>query len=304
MNKFSRLLSISVFSLIALGTRAQARPMVFDVDDDVQKVIDAFKGIEISGQATAIYQTSNLKLKNGDLKDSSGNNVSADQLASKQHPGGSGSYSATISIAKNFSENESLNFDLQFANGLGVDGNLQGGAMVNNDIMEDSDNHNEVYLAKAFYERTIELPKNYNFTFDIGKMGVNDFFDVGDENSDQTTQFLNQAVANNGAFDYVQDLQGHGYTYGARAGVANDIIGFDLGFFSSDSYLDNINDKNSIVTGVTLTPTFGDDLKGVYQIYAFTNRGEYGAFNSDGELVTKNDGVDSEINSETNADDF
>lgn len=299
--KKRRILPTVACSLFFLGAEAEAKPVTIDIDEDVQKVIDAFKGIEISGQATAIYQSSNLDLKIGDLRNSDNSNRTREELQPYDHKDGAASYSATISVVKKFNENESLNFDLQFANGQGVDAPLQGGAMVNNDIMEDTDNHNEVYVAKAFYERTIPLSKEYNFTYDIGKFGVNDFFDVGDENSDQTIQFLNQAIANNGAFDYVQDLQGHGYTYGVRAGVANDLVGLDLGFFSSDSQLDNINDKHSIIAGLTLTPKFGE-LEGVYQIYAFSNRGEYAAFDDNGDLVTKNDGVNNEINTAGNAD--
>ena len=280
---------------------ANAKTIEIEIDDDLQKIISAFKGISISGQMTAIYQTSNLNLTPGDLKDSSGNNLSANQLSNYNHKDGSGSFSADLIVEKKFNDNELFQIDLQFASGQGVDANLHGGAMVNNDIMEDANNHDQVYLARAFYERGFSLSENYNLTFDIGKFGVNDFFDIGDENSDQTTQFLNQAVANNGAFDYVQDLQGHGYTYGSRVGINNDLIGFDLGFFSSDSYPDNINNKYSILAAVTLTPTFGKNLTGKYQLYVFSNKGEYAAFNDNGDFITKNANSD-KINTKDNAD--
>ena len=80
--------------------------------------------------------------------------------------------------------------DLQFANGPYIDSSLQGGAMVNNDVMEYSPNHNEPYLAKAFYEHTVSVLDEYILTIDIGKFGVNDFFDVGVEVSDQTANFI------------------------------------------------------------------------------------------------------------------
>lgn len=284
---------------------AQAKEIVINTDE-IQSIVDAFKGITISGQATAIYQTSNLHLKVGDLKNTDGSNLTAQELTTYDHKDGSGSFSATIGIEKKFNDNELFHVDIQFANGAGVDAPLQGGAMLNNDIMEDINTHNEIYLAKAFYERNFNFSNDYNITFNIGKMGVNDFFDVGDENSDQTTQFLNQAIANNGAFDYVQDLQGHGYTYGSRLGIANDFVGFDLGFFSADSYLDNINKKHSILGAITFTPKFGE-LAGTYQFYVFSNRGEYAAFNDNGELVSKDANIgteDSAINTEGNVDDL
>jgi hypothetical protein len=115
--------------------------------------------------------------------------------------------------------------------------------------MEYSPNHNKPYLAKAFYEHTVSVLDEYILTIDIGKFWVNDFFDVGIEVSDQTTQFLNQAINNNGAFDYAQDLEGHGYTYGFRIGLNNDLFGVDTAFFSSDSYFENIDKKYSVLVG-------------------------------------------------------
>jgi len=262
---------------------------------------DIFKDIEITGQVSAIYQSSSLALKEGDLRNSDGSNITQSDLQTFGHKNRSGSFSTTIGIEKKISEDEFWHIDLQFADGEGVDSNLQGGAMVNNDIMEDVNRPNNIYLARFFYEKIVPLGKDYDFIFDVGRLGVNDFFDVGDENSDQTTQFLNQSISNNGAFDYVQDLKGHGYTYGARAGVFNDLIGYDLGLFSSDSYLDNISEKHSIIAAITITPKFGE-LEGVYQFYAFSNRGEYASFDGEGNLVTKNDGVNSVINSSSNAD--
>ena len=144
--------------------------------------------------------------------------------------------------------------------------------MVNNDIMEDINNHDTFYLAKAYYQGTYSLGGNYKFTLNVGQVGVIDFFDIGPENEDQTTQFLNQAIANNGAFDYVQDLEGHGYTPGIVGRVACKKVGATLGFFSSDSYLDNIKDKYSLVFGIDWTPTFMKDLGGYYQIFFFIMR--------------------------------
>ncbi len=276
-------------------------------ENDLHSIVDSFRGLSISGQTTIIYQSSSLKLKSGSLKDTSGNNLSESELQKYNHKDGSGSFSADIILEKRFDKNSLLHFDVQFANGQGVDVNLQGGSMVNNDIMENPQAHNEVYLAKGLFQKKIYLPEDYNITFNIGKFGVNDFFDVGDENSDQSTQFLNQAVANNGAFDYVQDLEGHGYTYGFRSAISNDLIGFDFGFFSSDSYLDNINKRHSLIAAITLSPTLLKNLQSTYQLYAFSNRGEYGSFDGNGNFMTKNedidgDGIADNINTADNKD--
>ena len=259
--------------------------------------LDIMKGISISGQSTAIYQSSNLDLKVGDLKNANGTNLTAAQLQPFDHGEGTGSFSADLVVEKRFNEDEFVKIDFQIASGLGVDASLQGGAMANNDIMEDPNNRGEVYLARAFYEKTIRFDDR-RIVLDIGKFAVNDYFDVGRENSDQTTQFLNQAIVNNGAFDFEQGLDGRGYTYGIRAGFGNDFLQLDLGFFSPHAQLNNIIDNNSIIAGLSIMPNIaGND--GVYQFYVFQNRGEYAAFDESGNLLTVNANL---INTPANTD--
>ncbi|BCG63473.1 MAG: high affinity Mn2+ porin [Methyloprofundus sp.] len=262
----------------------------------------ALSGLSISGQTTAIYQSSSLNLKPGDLKHADGSNLSESELADYQHPSGSATFSTDLIVEMKLTDNDYFQMDLQFANGPGVDANLQGGAMVNNDVMEDPDHHNEVYIAKAFYERTQPLFGSYKLILDIGKYGVNDFFDIGKDVSDQTTQFLNQAINNNGAFDYVQDLQGHGYTYGVRLGLYHESFGIDVAFFSSDSYLQNINKKHSILAGITWTPEWFPGIKSAYQIYFFDNRGEYARFDDQGNLDSKDPDAINTVNNKDNLD--
>lgn len=296
------LLLIFISSIFFLNNLANAKTI-----KNQNLVSEFIKDLSIFGQITAIHQTSNLKLKSGDLKDSSGNNISDKDLSTFSHKNYSGSFSGDLIIEKKFNKTDFFQLDLQFATGQGTDANLQGGSMINNDIMEDANNHHRFYIAKAFLEKKFKLNDQYDLTFDLGKFGVNDFFDVGEENSDQTTQFLNQAISNNGAFDYVQDLRGRGYTYGFRSAISNDFAAFDLGLFSSDSYLDNISHKYSIIGAITLKPNFGDNLPGIYQFYVFSNKGEYGAFDDNGNFITKNtdydsDGVGDNINSADNSD--
>ncbi len=261
----------------------------------------ALEGLSITGQSTVIYQSSSLKLKPGQLFHANGTPLSSTELAPLQHHSGDVTFSADLIIEKKFSDTDYLQLDIQFANGPGVDAPLQGGAMVNNDVMEDPNHHNEPYIAKAFYEHIWRFAQNWAVTMDIGKFGVNDFFDVGKDVSDQTSQFINQAINNNGAFDYVQDLEGHGYTYGVRFGVGNDLVLLDAAFFSSDSYLQNISQKNSVVAGLTLTPEWYPGIKSIYQIYGFSNFGEYARFDNQGNLISKDP---SKINTADNADDL
>lgn len=233
-------------------------------------------GISLSGQMTLIYQSSDYSL----------------------HQNYTGSFTADLIVEKSF-ENGVFQIDVQFANGEGVDANAQGGAMVNNDIMENTDVHNQPYIAKAYYEHSFVLKDSLNFVIDIGKFGVNDFFDLGLGVSDQSTQFLNQAINNNGAFDFVQDLDGNGYTFGLRVALESDLYGVDLAAFSADSYLDNISKKHSIIAAIKLTPEWSKGNKSLYQVYAFKNFGEYGVFQDDGSFITND--VNS-INKAENAD--
>lgn len=60
---------------------------------------------------------------------------------------------------------------------------------------------------------------------------------------------------------------------------------------------------------ITLNPKFFGNLDGKYQFYVFSNRGEYGSFDDNGNFVTKNvdadlDGVGDDINTQQNADDL
>jgi len=268
----------------------------------------SYGGFTFSGQMTAIYQTSSLNLHEGDLANPGTNNkLSNIELDDFRHKNGSGTFSADFIIEKKIGDNGYAQIDLQFANGGGIDGPLQGGAMVNNDVMEDPEHHNQPYLAKAFYEHELNITENYKVIADVGKFGVNDFFDINDEVSDQTTQFLNQAICNNGAFDYVQDLSGHGYTYGARLAFETPWVLFDTAFFSSDSHLDNINKKYSVLAGVTFTPKFTEKIKGEYNFYFFKNFGEYGRFDNNGNFFSKDPNAgteDSAINTANNPDDL
>jgi len=261
----------------------------------------ALEGTSVSGQTTIIYQSSSLKLKPGQLFHADGTPLTDAELASMQHHSGDVTFSADLIIEKKFSEEDYLQLDIQFANGPGVDAPLQGGAMVNNDVMEDPDHHNEPYIAKAFYEHHWHFADQWELVMDIGKFGVNDFFDLGKDVSDQSSQFLNQAINNNGAFDYVQDLEGHGYTYGVRFGVGTEIAMLDMAFFSSDSNLQNISKKNAVVAGLTLMPEWYPGIKSVYQIYGFSNFGEYARFDNQGNLVSKDP---SKINTSDNKDDL
>lgn len=225
-------------------------------------------GISINGQVTFINQSSNLSAHKGDKNLT----ISGDLFVEKSLGPGL------------------FHIDLQFAKGQGIDSSMQGGAMVNNDVMEDPAVPKSLYFAKFFYHADFQVNKSSAFTFDIGKFGVNDFFDQGLYTSDQTMQFLNQAVNNNGAFDYVQDLQGHGYTYGLSGGYTYKDILINAGLFSSDNNLSNISKKSSTVLGLAWTPhTQGKD-DNFYQIYTFINRGEYGAFNKDGSFISRDAG--------------
>jgi len=238
------------------------------LDTDWENKIRFFKthpNTSINGQVTFIDQSSNLSAHKGDKNLT----ISGDIFVEKSLGPGL------------------FHLDLQFAKGQGIDSSLQGGAMVNNDVMEDASTPKALYIAKLFYHADFKINESNSITFDIGQVGVNDFFDQGLYTSDQTMQFLNQAVNNNGAFDYVQDLQGHGYTYGLSSGYSYKNILINAGFFSSDNNLSNISQKSSTVVGVAWSPDGEGKDDNFYQIYTFMNRGEYGAFNKDGSFISR-----------------
>ncbi|MBI5787764.1 MAG: carbohydrate porin [Candidatus Schekmanbacteria bacterium] len=282
--------------LIAVEKEIEEHKHFWRVGAHEHEAVNFLKGLNITGQMTTIYQSSGLKLKDGDLPA-----VASPDYQTYDHKAGTATFSADLFVEKQFDDNGYIMFDLEFANGAGVDAFLQGGGMVNNDVMEDRNHHNQPYIARAYYERTVPVSEGYKLILDLGKFGVNDFFDEGERVADQTTQFLNQAICNNGAFDFVQDLQGHGYTYGARAAFETPFVTLSGGVFSADSYLDNINDKYSVVGELAFNIEYAEGIKGGYRIYAFKNRGEYARFDENGTLVTKNAAA---INTADNADDL
>jgi len=221
--------------------------------------------ISINGQVTFIDQSSNLQTHKGDK---------------------SLTLSGDIFVEKSLGPGL-FHLDFQFAKGQGIDSGLQGGAMVNNDVMENPNAPRALYIAKFFYHADFQINKSNTITFDVGKFGVNDFFDQGLYTSDQTMQFLNQAINNNGAFDYVQDLKGHGYTYGVYGGYSYNDILLNAGFFSSDNNLSNISKKSSTVVGLAWAPKRAGKDSNFYQVFTFINRGEYGAFTNNGSFVTR-----------------
>ncbi len=258
----------------------------------------SWKGLTITGQMTAIYQTSDLDLKLGDLVDENG--AARPDYTDFAHKNGGGSFSADLFVKKEFNHGSFL-FNLEFANGAGVDAPLQGGAMVNNDVMEYFPHHKEPYIARAYYEHILPLSADYKLVFDLGKFGVPDFFDEGERVADQTTQFINQAINNNGAFDYVQGLDGHGYTYGARAALESSWITLSGAVMSSDAHLDNLDDKYSLIGALVFEHGFSEEIEGDYGIYVFKNYGEYARFDGAGNLVSKDSNT---INTKDNRDDL
>ncbi len=272
------------------GVRREKKPIL----------IKFLSGLTFSGQITMIYQTSNLDLKRGDLV--SVNGSPRIDFADFRHKNATGTFSADLFLEKKL-DNGYLLFNLEFASGGGTDAPLQGGGMVNNDVMEDPSRRNKSYIARTYYEHTLPLNNNYKLVFDVGKFGVPDFFDIGEQVSDQTTQFLNQAICNNGAFDYVQDLQGHGYTYGIRSALETPWVVLSGAVMSADSYLENLNDKYSLIAALEFDYKFSKterfDLEG--NLYVFKNHGEYARFDSEGNFISKDPG---RINTKGNVDDL
>tara|TARA_Y100000768_G_C23982609_1_gene686748 strand:+ start:961 stop:2118 length:1158 start_codon:yes stop_codon:yes gene_type:complete len=223
----------------------------------------AAKELTLGGQMTIIYQTSSIS----------------------EHTSGAATFSGDLFISREL-EQGSIFLDLQYARGAGVDAAQFGGAMVNNDVMQDPEHPEQPYLAKLFYERKFSLKKEHDLTLHIGKFGVNDYFDLSPYADDQTILFLNQAINNSGAFDYAQDLKGHGYTYGWHAEYQYKEWSIDLGHFSANGDLDQINNQFSLLYGLKWRPKGKGELPDLFQVFAFINKGEYGSFDHQGDFLT------------------
>jgi high affinity Mn2+ porin len=120
--------------------------------------------------------------------------------------------------------------DVERASGGGISTALGVAGFTNLDVVRNPTLSRSPYLARYIYHQVIplstETEKNdrnplsvlpelavRRFEFRIGKIGTVDFFDLNSVGSDSHLQFMNWAIDNNGAYDYMADTRG--YTLGA-----------------------------------------------------------------------------------------
>lgn len=120
--------------------------------------------------------------------------------------------------------------DVERTSGGGISSALGMAGFTNLDVVRSPTLSHSPYLARYVYHQVIplgaeteknernplsvltELPAR-RFEFRIGKLSAVDFFDVNSVGSDSHLQFMNWAIDNNGAYDYMADTRG--YTLGA-----------------------------------------------------------------------------------------
>lgn len=122
--------------------------------------------------------------------------------------------------------------------GSGVSGVVGAGAFPNADIVRVPSLPPAPYIARAFVQHTLTLsaassaeePLEEESRFaavrseprafvqlTLGKLGINDLFDLSEASNDPRHKFLNWALVNQGAWDYCADVRG--YTWAAVAAL-------------------------------------------------------------------------------------
>jgi hypothetical protein len=130
---------------------------------------------------------------------------------------------------RNLRYNTDLLIDFESAGGRGLGEALGLAGFTNLDVVRNPNLGTAPYIARGGIHQTIGLTSEMTesdrdqfslatqvpvrrFEARVGKMGVNDFFDVNDVATDSHLQFLNWTIDDNGTFDYAADTRG--YTVG------------------------------------------------------------------------------------------
>jgi hypothetical protein len=130
---------------------------------------------------------------------------------------------------RNLRYSTDLLVDFESAGGRGLGEALGLAGFTNLDVVRNPNLGTAPYIARGGIHQTIGLTSEMTesdrdqfslatqvpvrrFEARVGKMGVNDFFDVNDVATDSHLQFLNWTIDDNGTFDYAADTRG--YTVG------------------------------------------------------------------------------------------
>jgi hypothetical protein len=130
---------------------------------------------------------------------------------------------------RNLRYNTDLLIDFESAGGRGLGEALGVAGFTNLDVVRNPNLGSAPYIARGGIHQTIGLTDEMTesdrdqfslatqvpvrrFEARVGKMGVNDFFDVNDVATDSHLQFMNWTIDDNGSYDYAADTRG--YTVG------------------------------------------------------------------------------------------
>ncbi|MGO9641466.1 MAG: carbohydrate porin [Candidatus Acidiferrales bacterium] len=131
-------------------------------------------------------------------------------------------------------------FDLEETGGRGISNAFGLAGFTNLDVVRNPSLGRIPYIARGMLHVTIPLSSDRvsaecsflglatsvparRLEFRIGKIGVNDFFDVNSAGTDSHLQFLNWTIDQNGAYDYAADTRG--YTVGGLVEYEDHIWG-------------------------------------------------------------------------------
>ncbi|MDD4899419.1 MAG: carbohydrate porin [Candidatus Omnitrophica bacterium] len=211
------------------------------------ETMQIMEGLELGAGLTMVVQGANNV-----------NNSSEGQTQKRNRT--DGSYSADITLAKEFKEFDSRAFlHLEGGQGDGVEDDL----ILYSNVNRDADNHENVRVTELWYEQGLFKDKA---ALAFGKLDPTVYFDQNEVANDETTQFLGRMFRNSATLEFPDN------TAGLRIAVLpKDWVELGYGMFNGNS--DNWSkmfDNLFNIGQITLKTNFSN-LAGNYRFYGWNN---------------------------------
>jgi len=226
----------------------ESRLSQFDTDLHRQAgaPISIAEGLEIGAGATMVVQgTGNT------------NNAAAD--ATKKESRMDASYSADITLGKEFKEAAGKAFlHFEVGQGNGLEDNLT----LYSNVNRDADNDNNLRLTELWYEQALCKDK---VALTFGKLDPTAYFDNNDAANDETTQFLGRIFRNSPTIEFSDNTAGIRLAY-----MPLEWLELGYGVFDGNSDWEKIGD-NLFNIGQAHFKTNFFALPGNYRFYGWNN---------------------------------
>jgi len=211
------------------------------------ETMQIMEGLELGAGLTMIVQGTNNV-----------NNPSDGQTQKRNRT--DGSYSADITLAKEFKEIDARAFlHLEGGQGDGLEDNL----ILYSNVNRDADNHEDVRVTELWYEQGLFKDKA---ALTFGKLDPTAYFDQSEVANDETTQFLGRIFRNSPTLEFPDNTAGLRIAYLPKEWIE---LGYGMFNGNSDNW-SKMFDNLFNIGQVTFKTNFLN-LAGNYRFYGWNN---------------------------------